>query len=182
LHLQRQEGDLLSKSAKEAWKTELEGQFQKAGALFTASYSRMTVEELSALRRELRNANAEFKIVKNTLAKKALEDSPLAALSQHMKGQTGVVFAHGDVAAAAKIFTEAAKKFENLKVTGGFMDSSVLSEAAIQQLASLPSREVLIAKILGSLVAPHKGILGVMQGVPRAMVYVLNQIKETKSA
>jgi large subunit ribosomal protein L10 len=173
---------LLSKGAKEAWRTELQSQFGKAGAVFTAHYAGMTVEELSALRRDLRTANAEFKVVKNTIARKALGETPQAAIGGQLKGQTGVVFAYGDVAAAAKAFTESAKKCDKLKVLGGFMENAVLDAKSVEQLASLPSREVLIAKILGSMIAPHKGIMGVMQGVPRAMVYVLNQIKETKSA
>jgi large subunit ribosomal protein L10 len=173
---------LLSRGAKEAWRSELETQFNKAGALFTAHYAGMTVEELTTLRRELRTANAEFRIVKNTIARKALGDNPQSVIGGQLKGQTGVVFVNGDVAAAAKAFTECAKKCDKLKAIGGYMDKEALSAKSIEQLASLPSREVLISKILGTMVAPHKGIMGVMQGVPRAMVIVLNQIKESKSA
>jgi large subunit ribosomal protein L10 len=120
--------------------------------------------------------------VKNTIAKKAIEGRKEAVIASDLKNQTGIVFVFGDVAAAAKAFNEASKKNEKLKPVAGYMEAEKLGVKQIEALASLPSREVLIAKILGSLVAPHRGMLGVVQGVPRAVVSVLNQIKETKTA
>jgi large subunit ribosomal protein L10 len=171
---------MLDRNAKVAWRDEMVSMFDTSGAVFLAQYSGMTVEELTALRRELRNVNAEFRVVKNTIARKAVEARDEKVLAPHFKNQTGVVFARGDVAAAAKVVSDTAKKNDKLKVTSGFMEKSLLDAKGVEALASLPSREVLLAKIIGSLVAPHRGILGVMQGVPRAMVSVLNQIKEKK--
>jgi large subunit ribosomal protein L10 len=99
-----------------------------------------------------------------------------------LKGQIGVVFANGDVAAAAKTVVEVAKKNEKFQVLGGFFENKAVGHAAIQQIASLPPREVLIAKIIGSMVAPHRGLVGIINAVPSAMVRVLGAIKDAKSA
>ncbi len=172
----------MDRNGKEAWREEIVKCLDKSGALFLAHYSGMTVEDLTNLRRQLKAANADFQVVKNTIAKKAIEGRGEACVSDLFKGQTGVVYAYGDAAAAAKVVSEVAKKLEKFKILGGYMDAAALTPKNVEHLGSLPSREVLLAKIIGSLVAPHRGILGVMQGVPRAMVSVLNQIKETKSA
>ncbi len=171
----------MERSAKEQWRQEILKDFEGSQAVFFAHYSGMTVEDLSALRRELRKANATFRVVKNTIAKKAIAGRKEEVVKGFLKGQTGAIFVKGDVAAAAKTVAESAKKNDKFKLTGGYMESAQLSAKSIEYLASLPPREVLIAKILGSLVSPHRQMLGVLQGVPRAMVSVLNQIKETKA-
>lgn len=172
----------MDRNAKVAWRDDMVKYLDKSSALFLAQYQGMTVEELTELRRALKAVNAEFRVVKNTIAKKAVEGRKEAVIASDLKNQTGIVFVFGDVAAAAKAFNDASKKNEKLKPVAGYMESEKISSKQIAVLASLPSREVLIAKILGSLVAPHRGILGVVQGVPRALVSVLNQIKETKTA
>lgn len=171
----------MDRAAKTVWRDDLSASFDKAHAVFLAQFTGMTVEELTNLRRGLRASEAEFQVVKNTIAKKALEGRPQAMLADLMKGQVGAVFAYGDIAAAAKVLSDEAKKNEKIKIIGGALGEEKLNPAGIQMLASLPSREVLLSRIIGSLVAPHRGILGVLQGVPRAMVSVLNQIKEQKA-
>lgn len=172
----------MDRNAKVAWRDEMVSKFDTSGAVFLAQYSGMTVEELTALRRELRAVNAEFHVVKNTIAKKAIEGRDESVLAASFKNQTGVVFARGDVAAAAKVISETAKKNDKLKVVSGFMEKSLIDAKGVDALASLPPREVLLARIIGSLVAPHRGMLGILNGVPSALVRVLNQIKEQKTA
>jgi large subunit ribosomal protein L10 len=89
---------------------------------------------------------------------------------------------NGDVAAAAKAVVEGAKKLEKFKVLGGYFENSAIAESTVNQIAALPPREVLLAKIIGSMVSPHRGLLGIVNAVPSALVRVLNQIKETKTA
>jgi len=171
----------LDKSGKQKWRDEVISAADKSSALFLAHYSGMTVEELTALRRELKAVQADFHVVKNTIAHKAFEGRNEEVISPLLKGQTGFVFAYGDVAAAAKVFSESSKKFEKLTPIGGYMEKTLLTPAAIDQLASLPSREVLIGRIVGSLVAPHRGLLGVLNGVSRNLVHVLSAIKDKKA-
>ena len=172
----------MDRKGKQEWRDRLGDSLGKSQAVFLAHYAGLTVEDLASLRRELRATQAEFKVVKNTILKKAVEGTPEAALIPFLTGQTGIVFAYGDAAATAKALGESAKKLEKLEVRGGFMDSGVLSPGDVVSLASLPSREVLLGKIVGSLVAPHRGMLGILQGVPGALVRVLGQIQQGKVA
>jgi large subunit ribosomal protein L10 len=171
-----------SKSTKVAWRDTIVESLDKAGALYFTQYSGMTVEELTSLRVELKKAQADFHVVKNTVARKAIEGRDEAVVAKLLKGQIGVVYAYGDVAAAAKAVVEGAKKFEKFKVVGGYFEKNAIAESTVNQIASLPPREVLLAKIIGSMVSPHRGLLGIVNAVPSALVRVLNQIKETKTA
>lgn len=171
-----------SKSTKVAWRDTIVESLDKAGALYFTEYSGMTVEELTSLRVELKKAQADFHVVKNTVARKAIEGREEAVVAKMLKGQIGVVYAYGDVAAAAKAVVEGAKKFEKFKVVGGYFEKNAIGESTVNQIASLPPREVLLAKIIGSMVAPHRGLVGIINAVPSALVRVLNQIKETKTA
>lgn len=171
----------MDRNAKLQWRDSVVEALDKSNAVFLANYSGMTVESLTALRRELKVVNADFHVVKNKIAKKAIEGRDESVIADFLKGQTGVVFAYGDAAAAAKAFSEAAKKFEKLSVLGGYMDKSALTPASVEKLASLPSREVLIGQIVGSMIAPHRGLLGVLNGVQRNLVQVINAIKEQKA-
>jgi large subunit ribosomal protein L10 len=171
----------LDRNAKLQWRESVVQALDKSGAVFLANYSGMTVEELTAMRRELKAVQADFHVVKNTIAQKAVEGRDENVISELFKGQTGVVFAYGDAAAAAKVFSESAKKFEKLKIVGGYMEKSLLTPASVEKLASLPSREVLLGQLIGTMVAPHRGLLNVLNGVPRNLVQVLNAIKEKKA-
>lgn len=171
-----------SKAAKAEWRETLVSRLDKAEALYFTHYSGMTVEELTSLRVELKKAQADFHVVKNTVARKAIEGRDEAAVANLLKGQVGVVFAYGDVAAAAKAVVDGAKKFEKFQVLGGFFENKAVGQNAVNQIASLPPREVLIARIIGSMVAPHRGVVGILNAVPSAMVRVLGAIKESKSA
>ena len=171
-----------SKAAKVAWRETIVSRLDRAEALYFTNYSGMTVEELTNLRVELKKAQADFHVIKNTVARKAIEGRDEAAVASLLKGQIGVVFAYGDVAAAAKAVVEGAKKIEKFQVLGGFFENKAVSQGAVNQIASLPPREVLIARIIGSMVAPHRAVVGILNAVPSAMVRVLNAIKETKSA
>jgi len=172
----------LDRNAKLQWRESVVQALDKSGAVFLANYSGMTVEELTAMRRELKAVQADFHVVKNTIAQKAVEGRDENVISELFKGQTGVVFAYGDTAAAAKVFSESAKKFEKLKIVGGYMEKSLLTPASIDKLASLPSREVLIGQLIGTMVAPHRGLLNVLNGVSRNLVQVLNAIKDKKAS
>ena len=171
----------MDRNAKLQWRDSVVEALDKSNAVFLANYSGMTVENLTALRRELKAVNADFHVVKNKIAQKAIENRDEAIISDLFKGQTGVVFAYGDSAAAAKAFSEAAKKFEKLNILGGYMEKSALNLQTIEKLASLPSRDVLIGQLVGTMIAPHRGLLGVLNGVQRNLVQVLNAIKEKKA-
>ena len=126
--------------------------------------------------------NGEFRIVKNRVAKKAVLGKAETAkgLADSLKGPVGIAFLYGDAAAGAKALSDFEKTNELFKITAGVMESRKLSAVEVKAIASLPSKEVLLGQILGLLVSPHRGILGVVNAVPRSLVQVINQIKEKK--
>jgi len=171
----------MNRTAKAEWRDDVVNTLEKSTSIFLANYSGMTVEELTAFRRELKSVKADFKVIKNTVARKALEGRPEAAVSSLLKGQTAIVFSYGDVGATAKAVSEATKKYEKLTLIAGCLEGAVLDKTAVGSIADLPSREVLIGKILSTLLAPHRRLLGVLNGVPRNIVNVVSAIKDKKS-
>jgi large subunit ribosomal protein L10 len=168
----------MNKSEKHAYCSDLSSKFSDVNTLFLTQYSGMTVEDLTQFRKELNKVQAKFHVVKNSIVKKALQGTPKESLSQSFKGQIGVVFAHGDVAATAASLSAFLKKNEKIKLVCGYLDQSVINPGEVQAIASLPPREVLIAQIIGLLVAPHRNIMGVLQGVQRSWVYLLKAVGE----
>jgi large subunit ribosomal protein L10 len=172
----------MTKARKAELKTEIAARLQKANATIVAEYRGLTVAELTDLRVRLRESQSEFRVIKNRIAKVAIrEDAPGAApINNALKGPVGLVIVYGDPAKAAKSLVEFGKDKENFKVTAGVFDGKAVTAAELKVISELPPMEVLLARIIGTLVAPHRGLLGVLSGVPRQLVQVINAIKETK--
>lgn len=173
----------MDKKAKEALRVNFEGRFEKANAAIVAEYRGLTVAELTELRRELRKVKGEFKVIKNRVAKKAVlgKVQSFAPLAESLKGPIGVAYLYGDTAAGAKALVEFQKGKELFKITAGVMEAKAISAAQVKAIADLPSKEVLLGQLVGLLVSPHRGLLGVINAVPRSLVQVINAIKEKKS-
>jgi len=174
----------MDRQTKEALRVELAEKFQKANGAVIAEYRGLTVAEITQLRVALRKAKAEFKVVKARVAKKAIEKEVegAAPIVGDLKGPIGVVYAYGDAAQAAKaVFEFEKEKSELFKVTAGLIEGKKVTSEQLKAIADLPSKEVLLAQIIGSLVAPHRGLLNVLSGVPRNVVQVINAIKEKKA-
>lgn len=174
----------ISKAVKKQLKEQFTERLGRANAAIVAEYKGLTVQDLTDLRVKLREAKAEFRIVKNRVAKVSIkEDHPEAdALSVDLKGPVGVIFCYGDAAAAAKHILDFEKDRKELfKVKAGFMDGKALAPSDLKAIADLPSKDVLLARIIGTLVSPHRNILGILTAVPRQLVTVINAIKDKKS-
>ena len=173
----------MERQQKESLRQDLGGRFQKANAVIVAEYRGLTVAELTELRVQLREGDGEFRVIPNRIAKKAIElDDPEATpLSDSLKGPVGVAYLYGDPAQGAKTVLEFAKNNEKFIVKAGLLESKAVDANELKALASLPSKEALMGQIVGSLVAPHRGLLGVMNGVSRNLVQVLNAIKDKKA-
>ena len=171
------------RAAKSALREDLAGRFNKATASVIAEYRGVTALEMAELRVELRKVNTEFRVIKNRVAKKAIEQEAQnsSALATKLVGPIGIAYMYGDVAAGTKAILAFEKTHEKFKVTAGVMEGQVLGVKELKALSDLPSKEVLLAKIIGSLVAPHRGLLTVLNGVGTNLVRVLNAIKDTKS-
>jgi len=174
----------LTKQKKHTLRAEIAQSFSGAKSAVLAGYSGLTMAAISELRNELRKSDTRFKIVKNNLVRKAFEVDNIERVSylqDSVKGPVAVAFVEGDPAQAAKTMFDFQKTHPELEIKGGYVEDKVVSVEELKQIASLPSREELLAKIVGTLVAPHKGILGILTGVPRQLVQVINAIKEKKS-
>src|SRR4051794_2511697 len=130
---------------------ELKQQIEGANALLLTEYRGLTVEEITELRRSLRDVDASLAVIKNTLMQRAANDAGIAELDDLLSGPSAVAFVNGDVVAVAKKLKDASKQFPALVIKGGYMDGAPLDAAGASSLADLESREVMLTKIAGLL-------------------------------
>ena len=155
----------------------------EATAGVVVDYKGITVAEDTKLRAEMREANVEYFVAKNTLLKLATKDTELAGLSEVLEGTTSVAVCRNDYVAAAKIVAKYAEELgERFNIKAGFADSKVLSVAEVNAFAKLPSREELVASALRGLNAPISGFANVLSANLRGLAVALNAIAEKKSA
>jgi len=171
---------VIAKAAKAEKVTAMHTKFVAAKAAILADYSGLNVQQMAELRSQLREAMVELQVVKNTLARRAVEDTGFVPLAEHFVGPISVAFSQHDAVAMAKALTEYAKKEPKLSVRVGFVEGQVLSPAQITALAELPPREVLLGRMLASMQSPMVGFVGVLQGVLRQLVYVLQAVQDAK--
>ena len=125
-----------------------------AESVVLVNYSGLTVEQDTALRKELREAGVVYKVYKNTMINFAIKDTEFADLAQHLEGPTAIAVCKDDATAAARVLAKFAKTAEALEIKGGVVDGVYYDQAGIAQIASIPSREVLLSKLLGSMQSP----------------------------
>ena len=173
--------------AKKAIVADLKERLTGAKAAVFTSYSGLTVAQDTELRRKLREAGVSYQVVKNTMTRIAAKEAGLDGLDDIFNGTTALAIAGDDVVAPAKVICDFIKENKldeagKLSVKAGILDGRVIDIEEVKALASLPSREVLIAKILGSMQAPISGTVNVLQGVIRNAVYVLEAIRQQKES
>lgn len=142
----------------------------------------LNVEGATDLRRKLREGDARFKVVKNSTMQRAVEELPLAELSDAFVGQTAIAYTDGDVVALAKVLSEFAKDFDTPNFKAGIVDGAPISQEQFEQLAKLPPREQLIAKALYLMNYPITGFATALNNILRGFVVVLDQIREKREA
>lgn len=144
-----------------------------------ANYSGVKVEQFQALRRQLRQVDAEAVVVKNTLMRVALERAGLPYDKEIMDGPCAVTFVHGDIAATTKAVTAFARENEQLfKIVGGLVGGKLVDAAQVTALNTLPSREVLLGRVVGGIAAPISGFVGGLSAILRGLVNVVNARRE----
>ncbi|MCD6580438.1 MAG: 50S ribosomal protein L10 [Desulfuromusa sp.] len=151
-----------------------------AKAAFLADYRGLTVEQVNELRGKLHEAGVEYRVVKNTLLRLAAKGTSFECLSEYLQGPTAIAISQDDPVAPAKVLNDFAKDSKVFELKTGVLDGKILSAEDIKALADLPSREVLLAKMLGSINAPVSNFVGVLAAVPRSLVQVLGAIKDQK--
>jgi large subunit ribosomal protein L10 len=169
----------MQRAEKETAIAELKERIGRAPSLYLTDFTGLNVKAMTQLRRSLRKSNAEYVVVKNRLAQRAFKETEgLPDIASSFQGATGVVFGFGDVVATAKALADFAKEHDQrpaLKV--GLMDRKVLDAAQVARLASLPSREQLLAELAGVMEAPMAAFASVLQAKVQEMAGLLDALR-----
>ena len=170
----------MERSQKQQAVDSIADHFSRAKAAFLVDFKGITVEDVTRLRKKLRAANSEMKVVRNTLARLAIARHPEkeSALKGSFIGTNAIVFSYEDASASAKVLADFAKEVEQLQLKVGIMENARLDEAAIVRLATLPTKEVLRAQFLGVLQAPMAKFVGTLAAVPGGFARLLNAKKQ----
>ncbi len=169
-----------SKKVKQSDLDALTQQFQDASAAMVVGFNKLTVAKDQELREQLRSAGAEYKVVKNTLARRAAKGTPFEQAEEHFKGVTAVAFVKDDGIALSKTLTKFVKDNpEVFSFKAGIVEGKVIDLAGVQTLASLPSKEELMSKLLFLLQAPAQRLATVINAVPRNLAVVIRLAGET---
>ena len=142
-------------------------------------YQGITVEQVTDLRRRFRAEGIKFKVYKNTLAKRALDELGLSGAAAFMSGPTAWAFGN-DPVAPSKILKEVAKGVKVLVTNGGVLEGRVITKAQVESLAMMPPRDVLIAQVVGTIAMPLRNLVGALSALPRNLVNVLDQVRKQK--
>ena len=162
---------------------ELEEKFSKAKAVYFARNKGLQVKKVTELRKKLRREDIDFVVAKKTLIKLAAKKNNFPELTDEiMEGPIAVAFGYNDSITPARLLYEFGKENENLQLAGGVFEGRLMDKAAAKQLATLPPKEQLLAKLVYSMKSPLYGLHGALSGVLRKLVYVLKAVHDTKAA
>ncbi len=168
--------------AKEQVLSEIVEKLGKAQSVVLIDYRGLNVAEVTELRNQCRAAGIEYRVFKNTLVTKAAQQLNIEGLDPYLNGPSAFAFSETDAVAPAKIMSDFLKKAKKGQIKAGIVDGAVIDAAGVATLSELPPKEVLVAKLLGTLNAPIANFVGVLSALPRGLVVALNAIKEKKEA
>ena len=167
----------MARPEKEAAIEELKSNIKNCTVAIMSKYQGITVAEVTELRSKLREENVTFKVFKNTLAKRALDELDLSEASAYMDGPTVWAFCE-DPVTPARILKQFSKNVQAISMEGGILEGKVIDAEILNNLAGLPSRDQLIAQVVGTIAMPLRNLVGVMSAVPRSMVNVVEAIRK----
>ena len=171
-----------NQEAKKVVVEEIVEKIKASKSIVLVDYNKLTVAEVSELRKKCKQAGCEYKVYKNTLMRKALNQLGFNQFDNDLNGPTAIAFA-GDETSAAKVMVAAAKDYtDKIVLKSAFVDNAYVDKNGIKALASMPSKEELIAKMLGSMQAPIANFAGVLSNLVSGIVRVLDQVAKTKQA
>jgi len=149
--------------------------------LYLADFSGMTVQSLSLLRKRCREQGVQFRVIKNTLLKRAFHERGIQELDPHLVGPTGLVYSAANEMAPAKILADFAKEFEKPRLKAAVVDGRLYDDKAIVRLAALPSREVLLSQLIGTFIAPMSTFLGAVNALLATPANMADSLSREKS-
>ena len=150
---------------KQAIVADLAEQLKNSPAGVVVNYQGITVEDDTKMRKALREAGVNYMVMKNSLTGRACDEVGLSDMKQYLTGMTAIAIGTDDAVAPAKVLKEYAEKIESFNILAGYLDGKVVDDATVKQLADIPSKEVLIAKFLGSIKSPLYGLAYALQAV-----------------
>jgi large subunit ribosomal protein L10 len=158
---------------------------KQAKGVFLTDFTGLNVEQITELRRNFRKADVSYMVVKNTLARRSCKDVGLDEMIPYLNGPTGLALANSDPVAPVRVimdFLKAHKDKEKPEIKGAVVEGQVLSKAEAEAMKNIPTRDVLLAQVVGTIAAPLSGLVGGLQGVIRKFVYTLDAVKEKKES
>ncbi len=167
---------------KQAIVADVIDKMKRSQCMVVLDYRGLTVEEVTNLRNQFREAGVEYKVIKNNMLKRAADELNIEGVEEYFKGPSAVAFGYEDPVAPAKILCKFVKDTKKTEIKGGILDGKVMDAEGITNLSKLPSREELLAKMLGSMNAPVTNFVGVLAAIPRGLVCALNAIAQQKQA
>jgi large subunit ribosomal protein L10 len=168
----------MNRDQKSAVIDEVAGQIGSAQAIFAVDYRGITVAQVAELRTKLRDADARFQVVKNSLGERAADQAGVEILKPLLTGPTALTFVNGDAALAAKALNDAARQLNLLDFKGGIMNGATLSAEDVRSIARLPSREVLTAQLVGTIAAPLSGLVRTLNALIAGVAIQLQAIAD----
>ncbi len=168
----------VSRAKKEEVVKELSTKLAKQKSIVFVDFIGLKVKDLGDLKAKLRQSDAEFKVAKKTLMRVAFKERGIDIDSKTLVGEVALVMGYGDETAPAKMVYEFSKTNQNVKILGGMLENNALTIAQVANLAQLPSKQELYAKLVGTISAPSRNFVGVLQGNIRGLIQVLSQIKK----
>lgn len=162
---------------------EIVEKFKNAKSVVAVDYKGLTVEEVTALRAKFRSAEVEYVVYKNTLVARAMAELGITGWEQVLKGPSAFAFAMKDPVSGAKVIKDYIEndKRKILSIKAGLIDGAVLDVKGVEALADLPPKEVLIARMMGSLNAPVTNFVGVLSATLRSLVYAVDAVRKQKA-
>ncbi len=159
---------------------DLEEKFSRSTVVILTNFNGLDVAAMNLLRRRLREANVEYRVVKNSLLARASANNAVALIKDKMKEATAVAFSFDDPVAPAKVLRAFAKENEKLKIKAGVLQGKALDEEAIIALSDLPSREALIGQLLSVMIGVPTAMVRALNNIPQKLLFALTALKEKK--
>jgi large subunit ribosomal protein L10 len=169
------------KSEKVEAVSELHEKFARAVSAVLADFRGLTVQEITDLRQQLRDASLELAVVKNTLARLAVQETAFEKLSPYLKGPTSITFSYRDSVAPAKVLSAYGRRQPKLAVRAGLFEGELVPAEKIAEIADLPPRDVILAQALAAMQGPLAGLVGTLEGVLRTLIGTLQAIHDKKA-
>ncbi len=171
---------MITREKKKELVEKLKELYDSSSGIVITEYRALSMEEITALREELKKAGDIFKVVKNTLMKRAIEDKNIEGVENLFVGPVAVAFSKSDVGQTAKALLDFRKKVEKIELKGAIIDGRLYEKKEIEAIAKLPSKEALLTQLVGTMVAPISNFVSVLAAPMRDLVNVLNNLKDKK--